>query len=83
MVLTLADQYEKLSAFLKDQELDHYWHVTNIDRFERLLGDSTLTLKYREYIQSLLTATQEKLIEVTAIMNATSEQVRTLKALLP
>lgn len=73
-VLSQDDQDEVIVAFMLAQERDHYCHEINRERYGQIL----LTLsagKFHDRVSELLAETNERLVEVSAIIVATKSQM--------
>lgn len=73
--LTEEEKHDMIVPFLHAQERDHYAHSINKERYERILLDKTLTPQFRSRIQDLLNQTNDRLHEVTHIMEKTRAQL--------
>lgn len=73
--LTDADQKEIGAKFLQSQEIDHYCHTVNAERYRNILNDPTLSDgEFKERIQKLLAETEARLVEVELIVKHTTKQ---------
>ena len=62
-----------VSAFLHAQEMEHFLHSLNIERYLKILADPELPVgEFREKIEKLLIDTEERLFEVGLIIKHTS-----------
>ena len=73
-VLTEEEQDEIIVEFLEAQERDLFSHTINLDRFERMLRKLP-NGPWRERIEELKRQTQERLMEVASIIEATLPQL--------
>lgn len=73
-VLTEDEESETIVLFMLAQERDHHSHSVNRDRYQRMLKDLPPG-PFRERIQHLLAETNDRLVEVEAIIAATVPQM--------
>lgn len=71
LTLTEEEKHDMMVQFLQAQERDHYWHNVNRDRYTAILADSSVNPTFRKRIQQLLNETEERIHEVTHLMDKT------------
>ena len=70
--LTKKEKAAVVVNFLHIQEMDHYLHSLNIERYQKILSDPGLSGgEFREKIEKLLIDTKARLFEVELILKHT------------
>jgi hypothetical protein len=77
-IITQDEQDEHLVNFLRAQETDHYLHQINIDRYEQIIADETITdQNFKSRIAALIVTERAALAQVAKIIEHTADQVPT------
>lgn len=75
LTLTEDEQHDMLVATLAAQERDHWMHTVNAARFTAILADPGLTPHFRQRMKELLAQTQDRIQEVTQILDKLRPQL--------
>jgi len=71
-ILTEIEKADIVSSFLRSQEVDHYCHSLNAERYKSMLSDPDFhDGEFKERIKALLAETESRLAEVNNIIKHT------------
>ncbi|MDD3474320.1 MAG: hypothetical protein PHP08_00270 [Candidatus Dojkabacteria bacterium] len=74
--LTQDEKDDVIVSFLHQQEIDHYCHSINKERYEKLLSDNKLPEgTFKENIQNLMKELESRITEVERIIENTKSQL--------
>ena len=69
-IIAEVDKKKVVEDFLRAQEMDHFCHTINAERYRKILADPKMTDgKFQAKIEKLLSETDERIKEIELIIS--------------